>query len=321
VIAEGRLSTLRHDESLRRIGPYALLAILSLVAGIISPSFLDPENLANIGRQAAPLAFLALGQTVVILAGGLDVSQGAVVSLTTVVAASVMASNDALIVPTVALVISIALVTGLINGVLTSVVRADPFVSTLSTMLILIGAVLVYSQGSPRSGVTEAFRWISQGNVVGLPTNVVFTAIALLAVSFALRRTVWGRDVYAVGANTSAARLSGRPTVLVGMSTYVISSLFAAIGGLLLLARTGSADVTAGSGWELDSIAAVLLGGTVLGGGKGRALGTVAGLLILTILLNLVSLLGLENYVRLIVRGAVIIAGVAIYSRPSSAIG
>lgn len=306
------------QDALRKVGPYVILAILVVVASLVSSSFLTLSNLSNIGQQAAPLGFVALGQAIVILGGGLDVSQGAVVSLTTVIAASVMASDNSMVLPTVILVLVIALAAGLVNGILTSILRADPFVSTLSTMLILMGVALIYSQGSPRSSVTPEFRWISQGDLMGIPANLVFVGLAFCLMAFALRRTVWGRDVYATGANAMAARLSGRPTVRIGVSTYVVSSLLAAVGGLFLLARTGSADVTAGSGWELDSIASVLLGGAVLGGGKGRLLGTVAGLLILTILLNLVSLLALDNYVRLIVRGTVIIVGVGIYSRRQS---
>ena len=300
-------------------GAYLALLALLVASAVASPAFLRPDNLVNIARQAVPLGIVALGETIVILVGGLDVSVGAVITLTTAVTASVMASSNARVLPTVALVLAIGLAVGAINGVLVAVLRADPFVTTLASMLILRGATLVYTQGAPRSNLTPGFREISEGDFLGLPISLYAFSLLFLAAWFALRRTVWGRRVYAVGANVRAARLSGQPTMRVEISAYVLCSLLAAVAGLFLVARLGSGDVNAGSGFELNAIAAALIGGTAFGGGRGGVAGTLAGVLVMTTLINLVSLLALPNFVQLIVRGVVVVLGVALYSRRSSA--
>jgi ribose/xylose/arabinose/galactoside ABC-type transport system permease subunit len=297
------------------------LALLTLVivASILSSHFLEKQNLLNIGRQAAPLAVVALGQTIVILCGGIDVSVGAVMSLTTVVASTEMAGDPGMVIPAVLLVFLLGLVIGLANGVLVSRVGTDAFVTTLAAMLIVQGAALVYTQGSPTNGLTTGFRQISEGQVLGIPASIFFAAGAFALCWLLLYRTVWGRSIYAIGGNIRATFLSGRRTALVQASAYIASSLLAVVAGLLLAARIGTGAVTAGGGFELESIAAALIGGTAFGGGRGRISGTIAGVLILVVLFNLVNLLGLPSQLQQIVRGAVIVLGVAVYSRRATA--
>lgn len=291
------------------------LLTLAIVASILSSDFLDKQNLLNIGRQAAPLAVVALGQTIVILCGGIDVSVGAVMSLTTVVLSTEMNSDPAMVIPAVVLVLALGAAIGMANGFLVAKVGTDAFVTTLAAMLIVSGAALVYTQGSPTNGLTTGFRQISEGEVLGIPASIFFAAGAFALCWFLLRRTVWGRSIYAIGGNLRATFLSGRRTVLVQAGAYVASSLFAVVAGLLLAARIGTGAVSAGSGYELESIAAALIGGTAFGGGRGRISGTIAGVLILVVLFNLVNLLGLPSQLQQIVRGAVIVLGVAVYSR------
>jgi ribose transport system permease protein len=301
------------------LGPAAAswLALLTLVvvASILSSDFLERQNLLNIGRQAAPLAVVALGETIVILCGGIDVSVGAVISLTTVVVSTEMAGDPALVLPAVLLVFALGLAIGLANGVLISRVGTDPFVTTLAALLIVQGAALVYTQGTPSNGLTNGFRQISEGELLGIPASIFFAAAIFLLVWFLLGRTIWGRSIYAIGGNLRATYLSGRRTALIQTSAYVACSLLAVVAGLLLAARIGTAEVKAGAGFELEAIAAVLIGGTVFGGGRGRVAGTIAGVLILVILFNLVNLLSLPSEIQLIVRGLVIVLGVAVYSR------
>jgi ribose transport system permease protein len=299
-------------------GPYLLLAALMIVAALLSPAFLRPTNLLNILRQAAPLAIVATGQTLVILIGGIDVSVGALVSMTTVIGGSVMASNDAMIAPTVLLVLFVGLVVGTVHYLLIVKVKTDAFVTTLGMMLLLEGANLIYSGGAPRSNVTPLFRTLAQGTINGFPT-VIFVVVAIAgAFTFALRRTTWGRRLYSVGGNAAAARLSGvRAERIQGLS-YILCSLLAVVSGLVLLARIGTGAVAAGEGLELDSIAAVLIGGTVFGGGKGGVAGTIAGVLILTVLFNIFNLLAISRFAHLIIKGIVIIVGIALYSRRSA---
>jgi ribose/xylose/arabinose/galactoside ABC-type transport system permease subunit len=296
-------------------GSYLVLLLLLVVSTILSPHFFTSGNLFNIGRQAAPLAIVALGETLVILVGGIDVSVGAMISLTVVIAAGFMNSTNSRIAPTVLVVLALGVVVGCVNGTLIAVLGADPFVTTLGTMLILKGAGLVYTQGSPSANLTYGFRLISEGSILSIPTPIYAVAVLFVLSWFALGSSVWGRQIYAVGSNSRAARLSGQPTIRTQVSAYVVCSLLAGAAGLFLVARLGGGDINAGAGYELDAIAAVMIGGTAFGGGRGGVTGTVAGVLILTCLYNLVSILALANYVELIVRGAAIICGVALYSR------
>ena len=297
------------------VGAYLALLLLLIVSTAASSDFLTADNLRNVLRQSAPLAIVALGQTVVILAGGLDVSVGAVMSLTTVVAGNVMNSDPAMVVPTILLVLAMAAAIGFVNGFLIGYLKADAFVTTLAAMLIISGGALIYTQGAPSSNLTRGFRDISEGSTLGLPNGLYLVAVVLLIVWFGLRHTVWGRRVYAVGANPRVAQLTGQPGPRTVVLCYVLCSVLAGVAGLLLVARLGSGDVNAGDGWELDAIAAVLIGGTVFGGGRGGVAGTIAGVLVLTILFNLVGLLALPDWVQLVVRGFVIVVGVALYSR------
>jgi ribose/xylose/arabinose/galactoside ABC-type transport system permease subunit len=297
------------------LGVWVVLAVLVIVSASVSSSFLHTTNLLNIGRQSVPLAIVAIGEALVILVGGIDVSVGAVVTLTTCVAAREMAASDTRILPTVALVLGLGSAVGLVNGLLVAKLRTDAFVTTLATMLLVQGAALVYTQGSPANDLTHGFRQISEGEFLGVPISI-YCFIGLFAVVWAaLARSVWGRRIYAVGANSRVAHLSGQPVSWITVSAYVACSLLAAVGGLFLVARLGTGDTAAGAGWELQAIAAVLIGGTAFGGGKGGVVGPVGGVLVLTTLLNLVDLLALANYWKLVVKGAAIVIGVALYSR------
>lgn len=309
-----RLS-LRYESVLTTYGVWVMLLILFIVSAAASSSFLHGANLLNIGRQTVPLAIVAMGEALVVLVGGIDVSVGAVVTLTTCIAARVMANNNGRILETVALVLAIGVGVGLVNGVLIAKLRTDPFVTTLATMLIVSGAAFVYTQGSPANDLTHGFRQIAEGDVGGFPIPIVcFTAIWITLWALTTR-TVWGRRLYAVGANARVARLSAQPVDRTVISAYVGCSVLAATGGLFLVARLGTGDTGAGLGWELLAIAAVLIGGTAFGGGRGGVVGPVGGVLVLTTLLNLVSLLALPNYVQRIVEGVAIIVGVSLYSR------
>jgi ribose transport system permease protein len=241
-------------------------------------------------------------------------------SLTTVVAANIMKSDPGRVVPTIIVVLALAAGVGVVNGFLIGYLRADAFVTTLAMMLIITGGVLVYTQGAPSSNLTSGFRELSEGSTLGLPNGVYVVAVVLVVLWFALRRTVWGRRVYAIGANPRVASLTGQPGPRTVLRCYVLCSLLAGVAGLLLVARLGSGDVNAGDGWELDAIAAVLIGGTVFGGGRGGVAGTIAGVLVLTVLFNLVGLLALPDWVQLIVRGVVIVVGVALYSRRTTTV-
>lgn len=300
------------------LGPWLILVVLIIVAAALSPAFLDPTNLRNILRQAAPLAIVALGQTLVILIGGIDVSVGSVISLTTVIGGSVMADSNARILPTVLTVVALGVVVGLFHYLLIVRIGTDAFVTTLGTLLALEGLNLIYTGGAPRSNVTDEFRKLAEGTIVGVPVVIPLVALLAAGLGFLLRRTSFGRRFYAVGGNEAAARLSGVRSTRIQGTAYVLCSVLAVLAGLVLLARIGTGATLAGEGLELDSIAAVLIGGTVFGGGKGGVGGTIAGVLILTILFNIFNLLAISRFAHLIIKGVVIVVGIAMYSRRSA---
>lgn len=296
-------------------GPYLLLMALCIVATVLSNAFLTGDNLTNILRQASPLLVVAAGQTLVILVGGIDVSVGAVMSFTTVIGGSMMASSNAKILPTLLVVLGLGLLVGLCHAFLIVGLGTDPFVTTLGSMLCLQGLNLVYSGGSPRSSVTSTFRGLTQDSVLGIPI-VIYVLVVLLAILIiAMRYTSWGRRVYASGGNAAAARLSGIRVERAQASAYILCSVLAVLGGVILLARIGTGDTGVGDAYALNSIAAVLIGGTVFTGGKGGIGGSIAGVLILTVLFNVFNLLSVTSYVRPIVLGAVVIIGIAVYTR------
>ena len=312
VVKRGLAAPLRRNWAI--VGPWAILALLIVASTIISPNFLSTTNMLNILRQAAPLMIVALGQTLVILVGGIDVSVGAVIATTTVIGGSMMRDSDALIFPTVLAVIGVGVVVGLVHHIFIVRGRTDALVTTLGTMLVLTGLNLIYTGGAPRSNVTVLFRKLSDGRILGVPVIVILALLLAVALAYVLRRSTYGRRIYAVGSNREAARLSGVRVHRVVGSAYVACSVLAVVAGLALLARIGTGDTAAGSGMELDSIAAVLIGGTAFGGGRGSAEGTVAGVLILTVLFNIFNLMGVSRFAHLIVKGVVIIVGVALYS-------
>jgi ribose/xylose/arabinose/galactoside ABC-type transport system permease subunit len=298
---------------------YLVLLALVLVSAALSPAFLRPANLANLLRQAVPLGIVAIGQTIVILIGGIDVSVGSLMTLTSVLAGSLMQNSNAKILPVVAIAMGAGLLVGLINGVFVTRLKTDPFVTTLGSMLALQGVAFLYTGGSPRNFLTPQYRQISEGVVAGIPVPVMILALVAVVATFVLHRTVAGRRLYSLGSNPRAAYLSGHPVNRVQIAGYVACSLLAVTAGLILVARTGVGDNWVGRGMELDSIAAVLIGGTAFGGGRGTVMGTIAGVLILSILFNIVNLLALSTYFQLIVKGVAIVVGVMLYSRRSTA--
>ncbi|EFN6229251.1 ribose ABC transporter permease [Escherichia coli] len=295
----------------------SLIALLVLIAIVstLSPNFFTINNLFNILQQTSVNAIMAVGMTLVILTSGIDLSVGSLLALTGAVAASIVGIEvNALVAVAAALALGAAI--GAVTGVIVAKGRVQAFIATLVMMLLLRGVTMVYTNGSPvNTGFTEnadLFGWFGIGRPLGVPTPVWIMGIVFLAAWYILHHTRLGRYIYALGGNEAATRLSGINVNKIKIIVYSLCGLLASLAGIIEVARLSSAQPTAGTGYELDAIAAVVLGGTSLAGGKGRIVGTLIGALILGFLNNGLNLLGVSSYYQMIVKAVVILLAVLV---------
>ncbi|MGR2884220.1 ribose ABC transporter permease [Vibrio vulnificus] len=295
----------------------SLIALLFLivVASFLNPNFFTVDNILNILRQTSVNAIIAVGMTLVILTAGIDLSVGSVLALCGAFAASLVAMEvPVLIAVPTALLAGAAL--GAISGVIIAKGKVQAFIATLVTMTLLRGVTMVYTDGRPIStGFTDtadAFAWFGTGYALGIPVPVWLMVVVFAAAWYLLNHTRFGRYVYALGGNESATRLSGINVDKVKIGVYAICGLLAALAGIIVTSRLSSAQPTAGMGYELDAIAAVVLGGTSLMGGKGRIMGTLIGALIIGFLNNALNLLDVSSYYQMIAKAAVILLAVMV---------
>jgi ribose transport system permease protein len=296
----------------QRLGPLLGLALLCLVLAIASPHFLTVDNLLNVLRQSAINAVLALGQLVVIITAGIDLSIGSIMGLTIVLLALMMRGGTPSLLAC-ALTVLAGVAVGLLNGLLlTRLKLPHPFISTLGTMNVARGAALLLASGVPISGLPARFRETVAGSAFGIPSPVLVAGVLYAVGHLFLTRTVWGRDLYALGGNREAARLCGIPVDRRLNLAYALSGGAAGLAAVVMAARMNSGFPLAGSGAELDAIAAVIVGGASFFGGVGTAGGTLIGALIIGFLRNGLNLLDVSAYWQMIVIGAVIVAAVCI---------
>ncbi|MER6987783.1 ABC transporter permease [Saccharopolyspora hirsuta] len=296
-----------------RVGILAVLIALVVLMALIAPNFASVENLLNIARSISINAILAAGLTFVILTAGIDLSVGSIVAVSGV--AAVLAAVGGLPTPVAVLIgILAGAAAGLGNGLLTAYLSLAAFIVTLGSMTLLRGLAYTMTDGQPIVSNTLNFRDIGNGYFAGIPAPVVVMAIVYLVAWFVLERTKFGRHVYAVGGNAEAARLAGINVKRVMTVVYVIAGACAGLAGVIFAARVVSAQPNAGTGYELDAIAAVVLGGTSLAGGRGRIIGTLVGSVILGVLSTGLILMNVQFFTQLLIKGAVIILAVAIDS-------
>jgi len=302
-----RLSVLRSREA----GTAAGLLLLCLALWIASPFFATLDNLRNVAEQSALIGIIAIGMTFVILIGGIDLSVGSLVALTGVVLALAL-HNNVPVPLAIGVGVAAGVAGGVVNGVLVTAGRLPPFIATLGMMSVARGAALLLSDGRPVSGFSDTFRGMATGRLAGIPLPVV-AMLALYAIAHVvLTRTVLGRYTYAIGGNEEASALSGIAVGRYKIIAYALSGASAACCATLLVARLNSAQPIAGIGYELDAIAAVVIGGTSLLGGSGSVIGTLIGALIMSVLRNGLNLLGVTSYVQQIAIGVVIVTAVLV---------
>jgi ribose transport system permease protein len=294
-------------------GVYISFAILLMVAAIVSPEIYNRNSLFLILRQASQLGLVAIGQTLVMLVAGLDLSLTGVIVMTSIVIAEVGAGENARIVPAATLALGLGALVGLGNGLLVTKRNVPPFVATLGMLVLVNGALLAHTRGIPSGQVPDGLAVLSQP-LGPLPFSFLLWILFNLVFAFILRKTAYGRRIYAVGSNREAARLSGVAVDPVLISVYVVCSLMAVVAGIVLSGYVGYVDRYLGRGFDLDSITAAVIGGTTFTGGRGSLLGTMVGVLLVQFLSSMLLFLGLDIEVQLIVKGLVVIGAVALYS-------
>ncbi|MGI5270462.1 ABC transporter permease [Nonomuraea sp. CA-218870] len=298
------------------------LALLGLVAAgwvlvaLDGGQFLTLESVVGIQQRSAALGIVAVGQTLAILAGSLDLSVAYLISLASLVAAEIMAGQDGNIGPAVAAVLAVSALVGLVNGLVITRLQVHAFIATLGVALIIRGA-LDHLYDGPAGRVPESFQVLGYSRIGPIPVSALLWAGVAVLAWLLLSRTRLGYRIYAVGGDEEVARLSGIRTGRVVVLAHVLCSVCAGVAGLLLAARLGAGAPTVGTdgGYDLESIAAVVLGGTALAGGKGGVAGTVGGVLLLAVLDSIFNQLEINSFVKDVVRGVVIVVAVAVYAR------
>jgi ribose transport system permease protein len=300
------------EARLHLINKYRVLIIfiaLCAAASMLSDAFLTVNNLLNVTRQVSITAIIAAGMTLVILIAGIDLSVGSVMAFSGAIAAGMLTAQWPLGVALIAALL-VGLGFGIINGLFVTRWGIPSFITTLAVMVIARGMTLVYTQGYPLVVSHESFRYIGNGKMLGIPLPILIMLFLYASLYWVLRNTSFGRYVYAIGGNEEASRLSGIPVNTIKVAVFGICGLLSALSAIVYTSRLMSAQPTAGTGIELDAIAAVIIGGTSLAGGKGGIAGTLIGALIMGILDNVLNLMNVSPFYQSIVKGLVILAAV-----------
>ncbi len=295
---------------LSRYGIYGAFVLLVVGMAMASPHFLTPVNMVNILLQTSVNGIIAIGMTLVIITAGIDLSVGSIVALSAVVAASFAHPGGYPLIVAILAGIGVGLAVGLVNGLLIAKKGLAPFIVTLATMTAARGLALVYTSGRPVINLTGSYDFIGGGSLLGVPLPVVLFALTIAAGVFFLHFTRFGRYVFAVGGNEMAARVSGINTHRILIAVYAITGALSGLAGIILSSRVMSASPAGGAGYELDAIAAVVIGGTSLFGGIGSIAGTVVGVLIIGVMNNGLDMLNVSSYWQLVAKGAIILLAV-----------
>ena len=298
---------------------YGFLVVLLFIAQLIMPGFISFDHLRNIVQQAAFLGIVAIGQTFVILTSGIDLSIASVITLSNIVSAEIMAGSNSNIFAAFAAVFAIGLGVGLLNGVGIVFLRISPLIMTLAMGGVLRGIALIYSRGAPRGRTAPLVQFISTGRIGETISVLVLLWIVLSIITIVvLRKTIFGRCVYLIGTNKLATRYSGINTVSVTIAVYTISALMSSLTGILLVGYTNTSFISAGDPYTMNSIATVVIGGTSIMGGSGGYAGTIAGSIIMIVIVSILTIIQMPESGRLIVQGLLLIILVLLYSRKKS---
>ncbi len=293
----------------RKYATMFILVIFLIAMAFLSDRFFTFKNLTNVGRQISLNAILALGMTLVIISGGIDLSVGGVCALGCCVCAKILNSTGSSLLA-IAVVLLIGLAVGAFNGFVVSKTGIAPFIVTLSTVSIIRGITLVMTNASPMPISNAAFKFIGQGTLLGIPFPIYITLILAVITAFVMNKTVFGRYVYAIGGNERSAVVAGIQVKKVKISVYMVSGFLAAFTAIIYTSRLSSGVPSLGNGFEMDAITAAVIGGASLAGGQGHIWGTMIGAVIIGILNNALNLLNINSYFQDIVKGVVVLLAV-----------
>lgn len=293
----------------QQYGVLLAFLVMCLIFTLLEPRFMSGRNLLNVAIQSATNAVIALGMTMIIASAGIDLSVGSVVALTGVVTASLMQMGVP-VTPAILLGLGLGAASGLLMGIVITKGNIPPFIVTLGGLSFFRGLALLYTDGRPVIGAPTGFRDFGAGTLGGIPMPWIIVMVMALLTYFLMHRTTLGEAILAIGGNEEAARLSGINIDLIKTSVYALGGLFAALGGIIVTARLGSAEPIAGIGFELDAIAAVVIGGTSLFGGNARILGTLVGALIMGGLRNGLTILNVPTFSQQVAVGIVVVLAV-----------
>ena len=298
---------------IQRNGLFVFCVVLTVGAALFAPGFRSPNNLQNVLTNAAPLGVVVLGQCLVILVRGFDLSVASVMATAAVIATSFDETTNWSVLPVLAVSMLMALIVGSVNGYLVTQRKVSPFLATLAMMIVLQGLRFAWTKGAASGRVPEMIRLVGSQALYGIPINLLLLLVLALIVAIVLRRTAFGRQIYMVGGNPRAAELVGISVGRVTFACYVLSAALAAFGGLVLVGYVGSVDNWVGRGYELNSIIATVMGGVSLGGGRGTVFGALVGAFVLTEIFNIALLLGFPVQFQWVVKGLIILLAVAVY--------
>ncbi len=291
------------------VGIWVLLAAAGLAAAIAIPAFRDPANLANILRQASVLGIIAIGQTFVIAAGMIDLSVGMIAGLVVVLSCLILGSDPSLMLAVVALMLVLGAAIGLLNGILVNRLNLHPLILTFGMLSILQGVIFTITDRSV-GRASPFLQWLANGEIAGIPVSALLLLVLAGLAQLVFTRTRFGYHLVAAGGNAESARRAGVNIRAVRLACFVISGAFAGLAGLLLAGRLGTGYPLAGTGLELDSIVAVVLGGTALAGGRGSVVRSIGGVVALAIISNVLNLLEVSAFVQMFAKGMIVVIAI-----------
>jgi ribose transport system permease protein len=296
----------------REVGVAMALVILVLIFTLATPVFMTPNNLLNITRQISVISLIAIAMTMVIITGGIDLSVGSIIALAGIITASCIKEMQLPNIVGIIMGVLVGVATGMINGLLIAYLNMPAFITTMGTMTVLRGLGYMYTQAYPIYDLPRQFKVLGQGYIGMVPIPTIIFIIVAFLVYILLRKTVFGRHIYAIGGNPEASKLAGINVRVVSLTVYILSGLICGIAAVMQAARIGAGLPTIGEGFELDAIAAAVIGGTAMSGGSGTILGTIIGSILLGVLSNGLSLLDVDSYIMKVISGLVVILAVLI---------